>query len=634
VRERIASRTAKPSIQRSCACASGGDCGCGGKKKIQRKRRDLDVSEPHDPLELEADRVAEAAMNGGAASISDGTARIARAAEPEAAASPLPAGLASSSGAPLPERERAEFESRMGHDFSRVRIYDDGAAHALASSYAARAFTYGSNVFFGAGELDLHGSRGRLLLAHELAHTVQQADAPDIQRKVTDDYPKLKKLLSYSFGDWKIWDREAHTALEILEALDETDLIDTVAKMEEDGIVDRLFDNVAEEDREGFAVVLQRVQNARVHKVKKGETETNVVDSCTPENRSALNRFGGEAISWISAAETALGAFIMEPAAAANRPAGAALQRHFHTTDIAFATRVKSRLASLSTDIAIGSVPARCTAPTDISCGKTAIAYTTADNSAVFFCADYFNRSDDQSIETYIHEFSHAYLPQVGGRGTITDRAYRSNRLYAFLTPAEALDNADSHSEFVRELAKNRAYDEPEQTEVKDCTTGQVDQARRAVARAERWVGAARSALYEERPSFHAGYAHLRKMHFGTDDPKELPKLRERFDDIKEKFTSEISIECESGGVCDKAETGSSTTGYYRYFIRRFGTLHLCPAFFTLDKDGRITEMLTLAVMNATGLDEPEAERYAFLARDLTLKYWAAPPQLIPGQAG
>ncbi|UCF91848.1 MAG: DUF4157 domain-containing protein [Desulfobacterales bacterium] len=80
-------------------------------------------------------------------------------------------------GQPLPASERAFFEPRFGHDFSSVRVHADGQAAHLAQAVNARAFTLGSDVFFGQSQYAPQSSEGRRLLAHELTHVVQQLDA-------------------------------------------------------------------------------------------------------------------------------------------------------------------------------------------------------------------------------------------------------------------------------------------------------------------------------------------------------------------------------------------------------------------------------------------------------------------------
>jgi hypothetical protein len=74
----------------------------------------------------------------------------------------------------LPKPVRAYFEPRMGADFSQVRVHTDSHAADTAKSINARAFTVGRNIAFGAGEYSPDTASGKKLLAHELAHVVQQ----------------------------------------------------------------------------------------------------------------------------------------------------------------------------------------------------------------------------------------------------------------------------------------------------------------------------------------------------------------------------------------------------------------------------------------------------------------------------
>jgi hypothetical protein len=69
---------------------------------------------------------------------------------------------------------RAFFEPRFGQDFSRVRVHTDAAGADAARSVQARAYTYGPHIVFGAGEYAPATAQGKHLLAHELAHVVQQ----------------------------------------------------------------------------------------------------------------------------------------------------------------------------------------------------------------------------------------------------------------------------------------------------------------------------------------------------------------------------------------------------------------------------------------------------------------------------
>jgi hypothetical protein len=73
-------------------------------------------------------------------------------------------------GAPLSDEARGRMEPHFGIDLSSVTIHTDGNAAHLSRALNPRAFTHGSDVYFGEGESPSDVS----LLAHELTHVVQQ----------------------------------------------------------------------------------------------------------------------------------------------------------------------------------------------------------------------------------------------------------------------------------------------------------------------------------------------------------------------------------------------------------------------------------------------------------------------------
>lgn len=85
----------------------------------------------------------------------------------------------SSLGEPLDIGINDEMSRNIGVDFSNVRIHTDEPAAYLNTRLNARAFTYGSDIFFNKGEYDPHSSTGKKLLAHELTHVVQQSRMGD-----------------------------------------------------------------------------------------------------------------------------------------------------------------------------------------------------------------------------------------------------------------------------------------------------------------------------------------------------------------------------------------------------------------------------------------------------------------------
>ena len=78
------------------------------------------------------------------------------------------------SGESLRSADLAFFESRFAQDLSGVRVHTDPRAEEAAQAFHARAFTVGRDIVFGRGEYNPSGGIGRNLLAHELAHVVQQ----------------------------------------------------------------------------------------------------------------------------------------------------------------------------------------------------------------------------------------------------------------------------------------------------------------------------------------------------------------------------------------------------------------------------------------------------------------------------
>jgi Domain of unknown function (DUF4157)/A nuclease family of the HNH/ENDO VII superfamily with conserved AHH len=90
----------------------------------------------------------------------------------------LNAGLHSTSR-PLDRETQRFMESRIGYDFSKVKIHTDEHAAASARAMGALAYTVGDSVVFGAGHYNPQSTEGRRLLAHELTHVVQQSRVPN-----------------------------------------------------------------------------------------------------------------------------------------------------------------------------------------------------------------------------------------------------------------------------------------------------------------------------------------------------------------------------------------------------------------------------------------------------------------------
>jgi outer membrane protein OmpA-like peptidoglycan-associated protein len=87
---------------------------------------------------------------------------------------PPAATLLHANGRPLEADVRAQMQTALGHDFGAIRVHTDAATAAGARAVGARAFTVGQHIGFAAGRYAPHSPAGTRLLAHELAHTLQQ----------------------------------------------------------------------------------------------------------------------------------------------------------------------------------------------------------------------------------------------------------------------------------------------------------------------------------------------------------------------------------------------------------------------------------------------------------------------------
>lgn len=82
-----------------------------------------------------------------------------------------------SGGSRMDDEEKQFFESRMGRDFSGVRLHTDTEAAKSAASINALAYAHENNIVFGIGQYQPGTENGKRLMAHELTHVVQQKAA-------------------------------------------------------------------------------------------------------------------------------------------------------------------------------------------------------------------------------------------------------------------------------------------------------------------------------------------------------------------------------------------------------------------------------------------------------------------------
>ena len=157
------------------------------------------VSEPGDPYEREADRVADEVMRMPGKEIDsprphlsvtgisrqsseladlDGATEVQRrSAQADVSAAESVEAVLQRQGSPLDGALRDYFEPRFGRAFDNVRIHTDAQANKSARSINALAYTAGSHIVFGKGQYQPETFAGKRLIAHELTHAVQQGAA-------------------------------------------------------------------------------------------------------------------------------------------------------------------------------------------------------------------------------------------------------------------------------------------------------------------------------------------------------------------------------------------------------------------------------------------------------------------------
>jgi uncharacterized protein DUF4157/lysine-specific metallo-endopeptidase family protein len=305
-----------------------------------------------------------------------------------------------SSDKPLDPPLRTDMEARFGHDFSRVRIHTDAGAAESARAVSAEAYTVGRDVVFDSGRYAPHTDEGRGLLAHELAHVVQQSTSPIAPGGT---------LEIGSPADAE--ERDAQRAAE--HASSPTTSTNGAVLRREPVFPDTTCEGVQANITRAWPTAKRWAQNAS----SRLATPSRVSDQL------------GEH-------------FKLDPSDAAQ------------AADLAYVQRVFNRIVEIF-DI---QIPNRCMPPDeDEYCthgdGRAYAAYTEDQGrpeSGIVFCTSYADVGlllGQDLIKTLVHEVSHLADAESA------DFAYRKNAAaYGRMPRAQAIVNGDSYSEFARDL--------------------------------------------------------------------------------------------------------------------------------------------------------------------------------------
>jgi hypothetical protein len=424
---------------------------------------------------------------------------------------PIVDSVLQSSGHALDAGTRTYFERRLGRDFSDVRIHADDRAAESARAINAYAYTSGRHVVFAAGQYATHSERGRRLLAHELTHVIQQ---------------------------------RSHTGSPGIAAPDDAAEVEAARN----------------EARFGTSDALTFHARPRIVSRQAAPAAPAV---CDPKQEKEVDPAFTTASAWLDTAIDALDVYIGSPGPGSMQDA---LVKHFHSADAAVATHVRTNLRATRTEVRRFNRAAAPGGGARRQPGFTTLCATAEDSDCsdlvafvrdqqMVFCPSFFggNRPAFRA-GVVIHEVAHTLVGL-----NIEDRAYKGDRLYEFLTPTEALNNAESYEQFAREIATGQAMKRTApRDKVDGCPPAIEPMVREAMGRAQRWNADAREdATESSRARSRLFRRHLRRR--GAASREEAVRIFQ---------TTESKLKSSTNVVCDPSYVTGCTSRHRAYGVK------------------------------------------------------------------
>ena len=490
-------------------------------------------------------------------------------------------------GSSMDNGTRTFMESRFGSDFSSVKIHTGSESVMMNRELSAKAFTVGNDIYFNEGQYNPQSDSGKHLLAHELTHTIQQGKAPSLQRSPLIGRDAVHDPLLDQFSAETGADRE--TASQHSSAYETWLMGPHATPPPPPQIAPRM-------------------------------------DASCNSSRSAVIRTVNDALTWLDNIYQQLVNFEAEqvfdspgatPSADHVRIANA-LQQTFHTTDWLYVQVLASRFYHIGRML---REPGRVT----IFCGGAGCTLTGSSIVSAYVDTPYQIHicGTGGNIATFIHEMCHAVIPTVGIRNTVTqgsglnDRAYDHERVFHHLSPEEALDNAESYGLLADALVNRTTGNivRPQADTTSNCST--PNHVLSAIARAEfwtrrswqilqKWTGSLNGQppstlqqpdldLYNNNLSFITSYASLAAL----------------YQSMTNIYTngyasgSGISFNCLASGnaACNNGVLGIAYNGTITSSAVTTGTqsptgqMDLCADWFTLPETDRIRTMFVLFLL-------------------------------------
>jgi hypothetical protein len=585
---------------------------------IQRK---LTISQPDDPYEREADATADRVMRmhepssismplslspltspgpqrkcascheNKCASCQDEERKLQRKANGQNAntadsAPQLVTSTLNSPGQPLDQSTRSFMEERFGHDFGNVRAHINTTAADSAASIHARAYTVGQNIVFGRAAYAPATTEGRHLIAHELAHVVQQAgsgganspEALPLAQRTPDLHVQRVVDPEYVVDEPGVASPRAGVPLRIFFARNsavipasETAKIDSFKSGANQSVNLTLFGLATEDElatlptlpTDRATAVETALGTALANPPHTAHTGTRTVTVGTIANtRERANIRNNRAVEVLRPGESTLSpAGGINPATACNATIEAALQsaktmafnwvrdtrRELRVRPIAgsiaadldrffgnhrpeTARRVHHNLEEIRDELRRIARPANhvCADPNLPTC-VSALASNSGGRMTI--CPSVVSRSTEELASVIFHEAAHS-TPSLRIRGLsnvsgTTDFAYRQERLVHLLgvvDPDQALSNSDSYAMLLMSRRAPGAIP-PEMLPTTDpAPTGFANAAQELDA--QRAVALAQVWIRLARQALTDLHGRLRRVGTGNPVPASLPNAR------------------------------------------------------------------------------------------------------------
>ncbi|MFT3823207.1 MAG: DUF4157 domain-containing protein [Chitinophagaceae bacterium] len=570
----------------------------------------------------------------------------------------------SGKGQALDPQVRSYYEPRIGYNFSNVRVHTDQVAAKSAQSINALAYTTGNNIVFNNGQYAPQTDSGKKLLAHELTHVVQQSgntstvqrlspgDASFLISDIPSDAGDRDNFVFFERNDAVIPATEDHKIADFVTTNPGAPVINLYGYASEEGnegendtLVTQRLDavraimqplvtpsssstsssapgtaiNIIPRRRAGDHQILYRdfrsVEMATGPSSLGGSAASINTRNCTASEHSDIDTAKTDSLTQVDEAIRLVRAFQATPAS--NTDVQTTIHNNFHSHSSSTVTTLLHHLRQLRTDLnnLTGDRKRQCASDQYNNCSG---ADALTARPTVTFCPHFFSGDTPaQQVETLLHEMCHYALFHA------RDRAYREERVLNFLSPAEALNNAESIAIFINEVNNpgtrvTSALTTPSADTVTGCGSNQT-QVEEALAWAQRWnqyafFGVSQTYSDWDHFLFMAPYITAR---LGPINRFTVAGIFDRYTSLMHLFDDTFTFRCLPAGPTCTAPVHMDTASE---------EIEVCPSFFTHNARRRIVMVFAEVTRLVPEIRDDQREAYAELARDYKIHFWGLPP--------